>query len=204
MLRRRRAGYAARIGHRQLRPGDAAVGRRGPEPRRNEQGEGDQPRPGRRRGWRRACRDRQADPRRFAAGNPPASLDLQHRVDRRLHRRRLRRHRFDQLGRAPRHRQRAGAARRHHGGGAPRPRTEGPRPRQGDARLRHQRHHHRSRDPARRRLRLGRRHGRLRRVHEGRSISPTSSPIRTGFSSRKLRPSRHRCPTTISCATRNS
>ena len=94
--------------------------------------------------------------------------------------------------------------RRHHGGGAARPRTEGPRPRQGDARLRHQRHHHRSRDPARRRLRLGRRHGRLRRLHAGGEFRQPRRQSRTGFSSRRSRPSRHRCPTTISCATRNS
>ena len=51
-----------------------------------------------------------------APGAPPPSLDLQHRLDRRLHRRRLGRHRLDQLGRLARPRQRAPAPRRHHGG----------------------------------------------------------------------------------------
>ena len=43
--RARRAGHAARLRHRQLRPGDAACRRRGAEPRRHEQGEVDRARP---------------------------------------------------------------------------------------------------------------------------------------------------------------
>ena len=85
-------------------------------------------------------------------GDPPASLDLQHRIDRRLHRRRLGRHRLDQLGRLARPRQRASPARRHDGSLAAHPRSQRLRPAEGDARLRHQRHHHRGRVPARRRL----------------------------------------------------
>ena len=41
LLRARRAGDAARLRHRQLRPGDAAVRRRRPQPRRHERGEVD-------------------------------------------------------------------------------------------------------------------------------------------------------------------
>ena len=52
--RARRAGHAARLRHRQLRPGDAARRRRRPEPRRDERGEIDRARPRRRRGRRRS------------------------------------------------------------------------------------------------------------------------------------------------------
>ena len=50
------------------------------------------------------------EPGRVPPGDPPPSLDLQHRLDRRLHRRRLGRRRLDQLGRPARPRQRAPAS----------------------------------------------------------------------------------------------
>ena len=68
-------------------------------------------------------------------------------------------------------------------------------PPQGDARLRHQRHHHRGRDAARRRLRLGRRDRRLRRLHATRCASPTQlAQCRTACSSRRSPPSPRRSP----------
>jgi hypothetical protein len=70
----------------------------------------------------------------------------------RLHRRRLGRHRLDQLGRPARPRQCAPPARGDDGGDAAHPRAQGRRSAEGDARLRHQRHHQRGRIPARCRL----------------------------------------------------
>ena len=63
-------------------------------------------------------RHRPGDARAFRPGTAAASLDLQHRLDRRLHRRRLGRRRLDQFRRPARFRQRHPAARRHHGGRA--------------------------------------------------------------------------------------
>ena len=152
--RARRAGHAARLRHRQLRPGDAALRRRRAQPRRHERGEVDRaaaassPRPA-----PILAEIDKRDARQSRPGTAPASLDLQHRLDRRLHRRRLGRRRLDQLGRPARPRQRARACAS--SPWRPTPRVlelDGLGPAQGDARLRHQRHHHRGRDAARRRL----------------------------------------------------
>ena len=73
----------------------------------------------RRRRARARCSPTSTERRaRIPARNCACTLDLQHGLDRRLHRRRLGRRRLDQLGRPARPRQRPPAARRHHGGGA--------------------------------------------------------------------------------------
>ena len=145
----RRSGHAARHRHRQLRPGDAAVRRRRASLAEMNAVTVDLARPRRRRPGRHPRRHRPRDARAFRPGTAAASLDLQHRLDRRLHRRRLRRRRLDQFRRLARFRQRAPAARRHHGGRA-RSVLEltGEDAAQGHACLRHQRHHHRGRDAA--------------------------------------------------------
>ena len=96
--RARRAGDDARIGHRELRPGDAALGRARPQPRGDERGPADQPGQRRRRSRRDPRRHRQGDAGAFAAGTQDVALDLQSRDGRRLHRRRVRRHRVDPVG----------------------------------------------------------------------------------------------------------
>ena len=69
-------------------------------------------------------------------------------IARRVHRRRVRRGRLDPLGRPPRLRQSPRPQGHHRRGRAARPRSRRPRHPQGRARLRHQRHHRRSRDSA--------------------------------------------------------
>ena len=93
------------------------------------------------------------DPRRRRQGDggersgaSDVSLDARDRFRRRLRRRRLRRGRFDHVGRLARFRQRAAAARPDDGGEPARARTDRGRPPQGRARLWHQRDHHRSRN----------------------------------------------------------
>ena len=115
-----RSGDAARHRHRQLRPGHAAVRRRRAQPRRDERGHDDRARPGRLRAGRDSRRHRQGDARPFRPGTEAAPVHLQHGLDRRLHRRRLWRRRLDQFRRPARFRQCHPAARRDHGGGAPR------------------------------------------------------------------------------------
>ena len=105
-------------------------------------------RPRRRRPGRHRRRYRQGNARSFGPGTAASPVDLRNRLDRRLHRRRLGRRRLDQLRRLARFRQRAAPARRHHGGRTARARTDRRGSAQGDARLRHQRHHHRGRDAA--------------------------------------------------------
>ncbi len=82
-----------------------------------------------------------------------------------------------------------------------RARTDRRRPAQGDARLRHQRDHHRSRDAAGAALRLGRRDRRLRRLRGGgglwRGARRAGRPPARSSSPWSRRPRR----TTISCAT---
>ena len=119
----RRAGHAARHRHRQLRPGHAAVGRRHPQPCRDERRHRDLDGPRRRRSGRHHRRHRPRHARPFRPGTAPPPVHLRHRLDRRLHRRRLGRRRLDQFRRLARFRQCAAPARRHHGGGAARART---------------------------------------------------------------------------------
>ena len=107
----RRSGDAARQRHRQLRAGDAAVRRRGAEPRRHERGDVDRAGPRRHRSGRGARRHRPSDARAFRPGTEDVAVDLQHGVDRRLRRRRFGRRRLDPLGRPARPRQRHPAAR---------------------------------------------------------------------------------------------
>ena len=147
--RARHSRHPARHRHRQLRPGHAAFRRSRAQPRRDECGEGDFARPRRQRTRRRHHLCRQGDPRRQPPGAAPAPLDRRHGDARRLHRRRLRRRRLDQLGGLAQYRQCAWHAHRHHGGRAARAPARRLGPAQGDARLRHQRHHHRGRHAAR-------------------------------------------------------
>ena len=159
-----RAGDAARRRHRQLRPGHAAVRRHGAEPGADEPGHRHPPRRGGGRGRRRAGPDGRADPGQGRAGDAAVPVDLPDGDDRRLPGRRLRRRRLDPLGRPAQPRQRHAGAAGDDGGGAAHPRPDRRGPAEGAARLRHQRHHHRGRDPADRGAGVGRRRRRLRRL----------------------------------------
>ena len=106
--------------------------------------------------------DRPPDAAPLGAGDPASSLDLQHGLHRGLRRRRVRRRRLDQMGRPARCGQHHPPQDRHHGEDAARARARGRRAPQGGARLRHQRHHHRSGDAARAGLRLDRPRPRVR------------------------------------------
>ena len=124
-------------------------------------------------------RHRQGHAGAFRPGTAHAPVDLQHRLDRRLHRRRVGRRRLDQFRRLARFRQCAPAAGRDHGGRAAGAGTHRRGPAQGHPRLRHQRHHHRGRDAADGRLRLGRRDRRFRQFHGRRRATAMRSPART-------------------------
>ena len=177
-----RAGHRARRRHRQLRPGDALAGRRGPRPLAARQGPGDRARPGARRGRRQARPDRPALPDGFGPG---AALSPEHAEDghdRRLRRRRLERRRLDHLGHPARSRQHPGPAGHHHGGRAARDRAARRCDPEGQPRLRHQRRDHRGRDAAGAGLPLGRPDRGLRRPHGALPASPMRSPARTASS----------------------
>ena len=157
----RDSGHPARRRHRQLRPGDAADGRRADEPGRDEQGPVDRAGPRRLRA-RRAHHRRRQGGGSVRAGTAHVPVHPRHRFDRRLRRRRVRRRRLDHLGGLARFRQCAAPPRHDARGRAAHARTDGRGSAQGGARLWHQRNHHRGRDAADGALRLGRRHRRVR------------------------------------------
>ena len=102
----------ARRRDRQLRAGRAAGRRRAARPHRHDQDRVAEARPGALRARHQDERSRCRDPAE-RLGNPHASLDQAHGDDRRLRRRRLGRHRLDQLRRPARARQHPVRARGH-------------------------------------------------------------------------------------------
>ena len=152
-------------GDRQLRAGGAARRRRAARSHRDEEDRVAAPRHDPLRARPEDERARRRDPaERLGAAH--ASLDQAHGDDRRLRRRRLGRHRLDQLRRPARAGQHPGGARRHAGGNAARDRAAHRRGAEGQPRLRHDRHHHGAGDAARARVPVGRRDRDVRRFRD--------------------------------------
>ena len=117
-VRTRHPGHPARHRHGQLRPGNAPVGRNRARSLGLQRRQGRSRRAGSWPSPGRIIAASTSIPVPFRPGDPAAPIDLQHRVDRRLHRRRLGRGRLDQMGRAARFRQYHPPEGRHDGGRA--------------------------------------------------------------------------------------